>query len=358
MYSTRFEVGGTMFSGEVKIMVTDRGYLFHDITKIKRLPVNGGLTETSSVAASGNPSTDSITDTGTPVNSNSMQQGVKYSLPEVNVEKLTESQYNNFGWVRANDVLSAAEYNSLMSNYTGHKHKDDYFPVTRFGETVLHSSQHNDVLMYAKGSIKSPQITKVVRILADDANIKEVILRYERENNYRTFQIVRNYFGEWILNIDYRKDYDNYREYRAEQKRKNGQSSDTSGRTEQNRGRGFAEDSSAGRGNVKYSLSSADHATLLDRYENGEITRAEYLEAIKPKKGVNPVEIVNLTEEDADTTPTLPQPKGKGGQSGDGSLIGFIIIGKQSGDGSLIGFIIIVCCSKKITTMNASSLSF
>ena len=55
VYSTRFEVGGNMFSGEVQIMVTDRGYIFHDITKIKRLPVNGGQTETISVAASGSP---------------------------------------------------------------------------------------------------------------------------------------------------------------------------------------------------------------------------------------------------------------------------------------------------------------
>ncbi len=60
VYTTRFEVANTMFIGEVKIMVTDRGYVFYDITKIERLPVNGGQTEIDSAAASGNLSNHSI----------------------------------------------------------------------------------------------------------------------------------------------------------------------------------------------------------------------------------------------------------------------------------------------------------
>ncbi len=79
VYSTRFEVAGQMFVGEVKVMVTDRGYVFYDITKIKGLPVNSGLTENNSAAASGNPSTNSIPDNEPTVNNNSMQESGEYS---------------------------------------------------------------------------------------------------------------------------------------------------------------------------------------------------------------------------------------------------------------------------------------
>lgn len=72
-----------MFVGEVKVMVTDRGYVFYDITKIKGLPVNSGLTENDSAAASGNPSTNSIPDNEQTVNNNSMQESGEYSSSDL-----------------------------------------------------------------------------------------------------------------------------------------------------------------------------------------------------------------------------------------------------------------------------------
>ena len=82
VYSTRFEIAGNMFVGEVKIMITDRGYIFYDVTKIRRTTRNSGLTENNSAAASGNPSIDSITENGTSVNSNSMQESENNSSDE------------------------------------------------------------------------------------------------------------------------------------------------------------------------------------------------------------------------------------------------------------------------------------
>lgn len=66
--------------------------------------------------------------------------------------------------------------------------------------------------------------------------------------------------------------------------------------------------------------------SLLEQYENGEITRQEYLDMVKKQKPQNPIEIANLTEEDANTTPHLERKKGK--SDGDktskfhGSLLG------------------------------------
>ena len=42
-----------------------------------------------------------------------------------NLESYTETQYNNFGWVRYNNVLSATEYNTLLSRYADYKYNKD-----------------------------------------------------------------------------------------------------------------------------------------------------------------------------------------------------------------------------------------
>lgn len=159
----------------------------------------------------------------------------EYSLPDV--DNLSEEQYNNFGWVRANDVLTAAEYSTLHSRYTGHKHTNDNFPVTRFGETVVHSSDYNDVLMYVKGSIVSPQITKVVRI--DDTNpyilntVKEELLKLERAQTILPFSFIRDVYGEGILGVYRLRDYASLQELQRRRKRKDSTKDDSSNRTEQ-----------------------------------------------------------------------------------------------------------------------------
>lgn len=92
VYTTRFEVANTMFSGEVKIMVTDRGYVFYDITQIKRLPVNGGQTEHNSVAASGNLSNNIISNS-----TENVKQNEKLSLSSDNLTPQKYGNYNVYG---------------------------------------------------------------------------------------------------------------------------------------------------------------------------------------------------------------------------------------------------------------------
>jgi hypothetical protein len=60
-----------------------------------------------------------------------------------------------------------------------------------------------------------------------------------------------------------------------------------------------------------YSIPATSTPTeLLDAYENGDITREEYLEALSKEKILNPKEIADLTEEDANTTPKLKKKDG------------------------------------------------
>lgn len=65
-------------------------------------------------------------------------------------------------------------------------------------------------------------------------------------------------------------------------------------------------------GDIRYSFTMQMNAeSMLEMYESGEITRQEYLDMVKKQKPLNPVEIANLTEEDADTTPHHSRRKGK-----------------------------------------------
>ena len=62
---------------------------------------------------------------------------------------------------------------------------------------------------------------------------------------------------------------------------------------------------------IRYSIPATSTPTeLLEAYENGDITREEYLEALSKEKPLNPKEIAYLTKEDANTTPKLKKKDG------------------------------------------------
>ena len=150
---------------------------------------------------------------------------VAFSMPmgieKHSVEKYNEEQYNSFGWVRYNDVLSTSEYSILLSRYIDYKHNKNKYPTTRFGEAVIHSSECPDVLMYVKGDIDSPQITKIVRISIDEYNasvIKEELLHYEYRQIPIPYKNVEIVYGEEVLNIYKKQDFISFRGYSTRSK--------------------------------------------------------------------------------------------------------------------------------------------
>jgi hypothetical protein len=59
------------------------------------------------------------------------------------VDNLTEEQYNNFGWVRANDVLNSGEYMIAVSD---------------IGDTLNYGI--DNIIVYAKGGAKARRCRK------------------------------------------------------------------------------------------------------------------------------------------------------------------------------------------------------
>lgn len=151
----------------------------------------------------------------------------------------TETQYNNFGWVRYNDVLESAEYQTLLSRYADFKHNKDKYPVTKWGEAVISSTECPDVIMYVKGSISNPQITKIIRIVSDDSAdisvIRERILKNENEQMPLPYKTITEYFGPEFLEFHRKRDYASFRTVLAREEGADRESGDFDRGTEQER---------------------------------------------------------------------------------------------------------------------------
>lgn len=191
-----------------------------------------------------------------------------YSLSEEteSIDNYTEEQYNNFGWITDNNLVSKQERETLLSRYADYKHNGDKYPTTRFGEAVIHSTECPDVIMYVKGEIGEPNVTKIVRINSRNprtiSKAKENILKNERGQIYQPYDFVRTYFGEEILAVDRKRDYESFREVKARIKRERSQESNTNSGTGQDRAGSVQQNSRIDRADLKGSAFSLS--------ENGE----------------------------------------------------------------------------------------
>ncbi len=155
------------------------------------------------------------------------------------IDKYSEEQYNNFGWVRFNDVLSAAEYNALISRYADYKHNKHKYPTTRFGEAAVYSYDYPNILMYVKGSIKSPQITKAVIInsalpIITQGTIQKEILSNERKQLSFPYETVTDVFGQGCLAINKKRDFPSFQKYTGEREGKFGKDDNSVNRAKRN----------------------------------------------------------------------------------------------------------------------------
>ena len=69
------------------------------------------------------------------------------------VDNLTEEQYNNFGWVRANDVLNSGEQKDFTSKFADAVTKQTTPPKTKGGEYMIAVSDIDDALHYGTDNI-------------------------------------------------------------------------------------------------------------------------------------------------------------------------------------------------------------
>ena len=107
---------------------------------------------------------------------------IRYSEREI-VDNYSQKEYNDFGWARANDVLSATENADLRSKFAAAISKQTKPPKTKAGEYMISVGDTvENKIAYMKGTIDNPIITRIVEI--DEYN--ETQLAERRKVLYET----------------------------------------------------------------------------------------------------------------------------------------------------------------------------
>ena len=271
----------------------------------------------------------------TPENSNE-----EYSISlldketEDTVDQYTEEQYNNFGWVRYNGVLSNTAF-SLLSQKIAEIKTGGNFHRSRYGDYIIPVGEESgiyNILVYTDGDITNPHIRKVIEIDAINdiilQSIKDDIYYAEREKQYDAYWYVEQIYGDENISLYTRQDSATFRQYAREQEGRISREGNTVNKR-RNEGGGTSE---GFEDTVKYSISLLDKETedivsqtkkkksvdttsaWFDLYDSGEITREELIANItqaKKKTKENPKTIADSNEDDANTTPPLKRREGE-----------------------------------------------
>ncbi len=202
----------------------------------------------------------------------------------------TEEQYNNFGWASYNGVITALEREKLLSLYADYKHNKHKYPTTRFGEAVIASSTEKlGVIMYVKGPISNPKITKIVRIdtilKPHFFTIQEALLKNERERRALPLEIVEHFFGQKIFTQHRCRNYKSFLEYRVESDRKHSKEADTDS------------------GELKDGRGSTEQNQKSDRSGEDDALTQNLLYSVRPEKSMsNRHLLANALESTIDTS--------------------------------------------------------
>ena len=104
------------------------------------------------------------------------KEGVKFQgRSKQTVDFMPEEEYNSYGWVRENDVLTSAQYKDFEGKFSQalsggpyHKTSDGEYmiPVSHKYDKILDGVEYT--IVYAKGEIGMPEITRILEIDEND----------------------------------------------------------------------------------------------------------------------------------------------------------------------------------------------
>ena len=167
------------------------------------------------------------------------EEGVdKREARKYNDYTYTKDQYDSFGWVRANDVLKADQYRDFSRRFADVVARGYAVEKSLYGEYIIPVSglsiEHygiDNVIVFAKGTIERPIITRVVKIDLESEtyieSVREYIIEYEKRFG-ESIVNAKKVCGEEIVWQVNRRDMPSYREYSASKRRNGGRNSSQS----------------------------------------------------------------------------------------------------------------------------------
>lgn len=135
---------------------------------------------------------------------------IRFALP---VDRYTEKQYNDYGWVRANEVLTKRQWADFNSKFAKAINGEYIIAVNKRVDAV---DGINNVLVYARGTMTSPKISKILKIdLYNETeldNIRRFIYDSERrgiqpeiENLFRRYNASNYGYDDYNRNVSQNK---------------------------------------------------------------------------------------------------------------------------------------------------------
>ncbi len=178
------------------------------------------------------------------------------------IDRYTEKQYNNFGWVTVNNVLTPDEYTHFNQQLADLKYNKFKYTKTKDGEYIIPVGSDSQKLVYVNGSYQNPIIIKVVKINLDVeyvGRVKDDIIEYEQNNYREPYRIIADYFGPKVVDIYQIRNYDSYRSI------KNARREGASGRYGVGDSEGIENRRGSGKTNRDNSISNAELVKFQSR---------------------------------------------------------------------------------------------
>lgn len=93
---------------------------------------------------------------------------IKYSVSDI--DNYTEEMYDNFGWVKVNDVLSSQALRRMYSQFAS-INTGVYFDKTPEGYYIIPTGNYNkasNCFVYISGTMEMPVIQKIIKLNLDN----------------------------------------------------------------------------------------------------------------------------------------------------------------------------------------------
>ena len=218
-YEVEFLCDGMQVSGLINIANSENGRAFYDMTKIK---VASAISEKYVALLARSPFTsqkatnNKVSQKDKGVNTHYTQESENYSSPEQDndensysfedIDVYDEAQYNDYGWVTVNGILTGKELKQLYSQFADIKLLKHKCPKTPKGEYIIFTG-HNygmiDSVVFIKGTNKHPIITKIYTYKSLDKTNREIsaneVSEYEQRGYDNANEIIEAYAGHSVF---------------------------------------------------------------------------------------------------------------------------------------------------------------
>jgi len=156
------------------------------------------------------------------VNDKAIMESADPSVQNADIDAYTAKQYNDFGWVAVNKVLTGKELKKLYSQFAKVKLNKEYNFKNKLGEYLIPVGDKYgsyDHLVYIKGTNKHPIIRQVVEIQTPyRKNAVEIITEVMRDEStglyYDAFETYEAYARAEIFTVHKLLDYLSYSEHK------------------------------------------------------------------------------------------------------------------------------------------------